>query len=110
MKRLAVIVLFFLSLNVVAQTSTLNKVVYTTETGSKYHLGTCRYLSKSKFQTTQSKAFASGYTACKVCKPGGTSSNSSSKSFSDGRCTATTKAGTRCKRSAAVGSSTCWQH
>lgn len=112
MRNIAVIILFLLSFNVVAQTSTTNKVVYTTETGSKYHIGLCRYLSKSKIETTQSKAISSGYTACKVCKPGGntTSTNSKPKSSSDGRCTATTKAGTRCKRNAAAGSNTCWQH
>lgn len=32
------------------------------------------------------------------------------KTSSGGRCTATTKAGTRCKRSASAGSSRCWQH
>lgn len=111
MRNIAVIILFLLSFNVVAQTSTTNKVVYTTETGSKYHLGSCRYLSKKKIETTQSKAISSGYFACSICKPRGvTSSNGSSKSSSSGRCTATTKLGARCKRKAAAGSNTCWQH
>jgi biopolymer transport protein ExbD len=43
--------------------------VYVTETGSKYHLGSCRHLRKSKIKTTLQQAKADGYTACKVCKP-----------------------------------------
>lgn len=47
----------------------VQQVVYTTNTGSKYHRDSCRYLSKSKIKTTKSKAQSSGYSACKVCKP-----------------------------------------
>jgi len=43
--------------------------VYVTNSGEKYHKGTCQYLSKSKIKTTKAKAQKSGYTACKVCKP-----------------------------------------
>jgi competence protein ComEC len=44
-------------------------IVYITNTGAKYHRGTCRYLSQSKIETTLSDAQANGYEACKVCKP-----------------------------------------
>ena len=43
--------------------------VYITDTGSKYHRSGCRYLSKSCHPISLSAAKASGYTACKVCKP-----------------------------------------
>jgi hypothetical protein len=43
--------------------------VYTTKTGSKYHTGTCRYLSRSKIETTKKAAIAGGYGACSICKP-----------------------------------------
>lgn len=43
--------------------------VYITKTGTKYHLATCRYLSKSKIAIDKSEAIKRGYTACKVCKP-----------------------------------------
>lgn len=44
-------------------------VVYTTNTGEKYHRGTCRYLSKSKIAINLSDAKSQGLVACKVCKP-----------------------------------------
>jgi hypothetical protein len=92
----------------VAQSTTK---VYTTEHGEKYHKTNCRYLTKSKIETTLNEAKTVGFTACKVCKPGSaTTTNQKSHSSSDGRCTAKTKAGTRCKRSSASGSKTCWQH
>ncbi|ACA59236.1 copper amine oxidase domain protein [Candidatus Desulforudis audaxviator MP104C] len=43
--------------------------VYVTRTGSKYHRGGCRYLSKSQIPMSLSNAKASGYTACSVCGP-----------------------------------------
>lgn len=44
--------------------------VYVTKTGSKYHTGSCRYLSRSKIPISRSGALAQGYTACSVCRPG----------------------------------------
>lgn len=41
--------------------------VYVTNTGSKYHRGTCRYLWNSKIKIKLSSAKAQGYTACSVC-------------------------------------------
>ena len=43
-------------------------VVYVTKTGKKYHEGGCRYLKKSKIETTLAKA-RKKYDACSVCKP-----------------------------------------
>ena len=45
--------------------------VYITNTGGKYHQGTCRYLSKSRIPISLSEAKRRGYTPCKVCKPPG---------------------------------------
>ncbi len=43
--------------------------VYITDTGEKYHRGTCRYLRYSKYAISKSEAQRQGYTACKVCRP-----------------------------------------
>ena len=43
--------------------------VYITESGTKYHRGSCRYLADSKIAISRAEAIAQGYTACKVCKP-----------------------------------------
>lgn len=43
--------------------------VYITDTGEKYHRGTCRYLRYSKYSISKSEAQRQGYTACKVCRP-----------------------------------------
>ena len=42
---------------------------YITNTGEKYHRGTCRYLRYSKYSISKSEAQREGYTACKVCRP-----------------------------------------
>ena len=119
MKRFSVLFFFFLfiiSIQAVSQT------VYITDTGQKYHTENCRHLSQSKIEIEIQKAISKGYTACKVCKPGGSSVQSSTKSKTNvksdsntgtktsGRCQATTKKGTQCKRNAKAGSNYCWQH
>ena len=43
-------------------------IVFVTETGSKYHLSGCRYLSKSKIRTSLERAKKT-LTPCKVCRP-----------------------------------------
>lgn len=43
--------------------------VYITQTGSKYHMYGCRYLSKSKIAISLSNAKAQGYGPCSVCNP-----------------------------------------
>lgn len=45
------------------------QIVYITETGEKYHRGSCRYLKDSKIEISLSDAIAQGYTPCGVCKP-----------------------------------------
>ena len=45
------------------------EVVYITNTGEKYHKGSCRYLSNSKIEIDLDEAIDKGYEACKVCKP-----------------------------------------
>ena len=46
-----------------------DQIVYVTNTGSKYHRSTCRYLRKSKIPMKLKAAAGAGYTPCKVCKP-----------------------------------------
>lgn len=43
--------------------------VYTTKTGTKYHVDGCSYLSKSKIQISLSDAKAQGLTPCSKCHP-----------------------------------------
>lgn len=51
-----------------ASIRTTDRTVYITETGSKYHSGGCRYLSKSKIPIPLSRA-KSAYTPCSRCNP-----------------------------------------
>jgi len=44
-------------------------VCYITDTGTKYHRGSCQYLSQSKIATTLGEACAQGYSPCSVCDP-----------------------------------------
>lgn len=43
--------------------------VYITDTGAKFHRGSCRWLQWSKHAISRSEAISQGYEACKVCKP-----------------------------------------
>jgi hypothetical protein len=103
-------------------------IVYITKTGEKYHRGSCQYLRQSKFEIEINKAKERGYTPCSVCRPGngsvssGTTKSTNSVLSSDEgdeeaddsgtvqQCSATTKAGTRCKRTTSDSSGRCWQH
>lgn len=49
--------------------SSSSDTVYITDTGEKYHRGSCRYLKKSKYSISRSKAKSRGYAPCSVCKP-----------------------------------------
>ena len=40
---------------------------YVTKSGSKYHIGTCSFLSKSKISITMEQIKAEGYTPCSRC-------------------------------------------
>lgn len=44
-------------------------IVYITKTGSKYHRGTCSYLSRSKIPISLKDAVARRYTPCSRCNP-----------------------------------------
>lgn len=59
----------FLLLALFASHLAFSQTVYVTRTGEKYHASGCRYLSKSKIETTLADAKEKGYTACSVCKP-----------------------------------------
>ena len=45
------------------------QVVYVTRSGTKYHLGSCSHLSKSKIEKSLSEAKNAGYEPCKTCNP-----------------------------------------
>ncbi|WBL43549.1 hypothetical protein PBT90_02435 [Algoriphagus halophytocola] len=110
-----VLLLFFAMTTVAAQSESK---VYITKTGERYHKSSCSY-AKTGWQSTLAAAKKKGLIPCKVCKPGGagsvsstTSSNSlkSTNSATSSQCLAITKAGSRCSRKSAKGSSYCWQH
>jgi hypothetical protein len=100
-----------------------SQTVYVTKTGQKYHADGCRYLSRSKFAIDLTDA-CKKYTACSVCNPPSCSnqqninvpqkSNSNSSQTNSPatttQCTATTKAGARCKRMTKSPNGLCWQH
>lgn len=101
-------------------------VVYVTKTGEKYHTKSCRYLKYSSIEITLDKAKDRGYTPCSVCKPGmasipndrtdrstlpeATAPVHRTESVTTRQCSATTKAGSRCKRMTSDASGKCWQH
>ena len=53
---------------VVEEEETTSPVVYRTETGEKYHRGSCICL-KSKIETTVDEARSMGLNPCSVCQP-----------------------------------------
>lgn len=103
--------------------------VYVTKTGKKYHVAGCSYLKSSRAISLE-EAIRS-YSPCSRCNPptevseekGSTEKKDAVKkdgqtqekvqkqqTSTSGRCQATTKKGTQCKRKAKAGSSYCWQH
>lgn len=112
---------FLLATQLQAQT------VFITKTGAKYHKESCRY-AKTGWASDLAAAKKKGLTACLVCKPSSTETGqtkllplSSGESKAEpkketkpaqtsSQYKATTKAGTRCSRKSAAGSSYCWQH
>lgn len=113
------IVLVLLTTTGIAQTT-----VYVTNTGSKYHEGDCRYLSKSKHSMTLAEAVQGGYTACSVCKPLNlnnegtveptkatqTAPKPNTNISVSVQCHGTTQKGARCKRMTKEPSGYCYQH
>ena len=101
---------FFTENTIHAQDTT---TYYVTKTGEKYHKSHCHYLKYSKYAIKVSDVRFKNYAACKVCRPPIYSENTRSNTkepFAQKRCSAITKAGARCKRTAEAGSNTCWQH
>lgn len=47
----------------------IGQVVYVTKSGTKYHLGSCSHLSKSKIEKSLTEAKNAGYEPCKTCNP-----------------------------------------
>ena len=43
--------------------------IFVTKTGTKYHMGSCKALSKSKIPINLEDAIARGYTPCELCHP-----------------------------------------
>ena len=54
----------------VADTYDAGRTVYITDTGEKYHTGSCRTLRQSKYPIGINDAIAMGYEPCGICKPG----------------------------------------
>ena len=46
-----------------------SQTVYVTKSGTKYHLGSCSHLSKSKIEKSLSEAKNAGFEPCKTCNP-----------------------------------------
>ena len=111
MAKLLIVFLFTLSINAFAQVTTTT--VYTTTNGTKYHKINCKYLTKSKIETTLAKAKEAKYEACKVCKPDTTITSTTvttTNTTTTTQCTAITQKGTQCKHKVELGRTKCWQH
>lgn len=113
--RILLFVLVALSISHIASSQT----VYITRTGAKYHDDGCRYLSRSKIETTLKEAKENDYTACSVCKPTTNVSKDQSRIITTPspvrkvtatQCTARTKSNIRCARKTTNANGKCWQH
>jgi len=114
MRNSILVFLLFFSVNVFSQT------VYSTPSGSKYHLGSCRSVKNVSSKTTVEKALKSGLLPCKICNPPrsqvglGTRSQPAKKTAgiraSSVRCKGLTKSGKRCKHFTKMGNGYCHQH
>lgn len=101
-----------------------SQTVYITDTGAKYHSENCRFLNKSKISIDLSDAKNKGYEACKICHPSQTITSTKKaetinsttpketqqSNSSSSQCSASTKAGGRCKRTTTSVNGKCWQH
>ncbi|MBU0487641.1 MAG: hypothetical protein KKD31_06790 [Bacteroidetes bacterium] len=115
-----ILLLIVLMLSIVSG-SVFSQTVYTTKTGTKYHKGNCRYLSKGAYEISLPDAISQGYTPCSVCKPNSQANSTtvspspktytpSGNSLQSVRCSATTKAGSQCSRMTKSPNRKCWQH
>lgn len=55
--------------NKVTEKTDATGTVYITDTGKKYHRGTCRFLQSSKSPLSLKDAKKRGYAPCRVCRP-----------------------------------------
>lgn len=88
---------FFLAVAILASSVLADSgstVVYITRTGECYHADGCRFLQKSKIETTLADAVARGYRACKVCRPPELDDGSAAAAGVSGASTAPTPADT----------------
>ncbi len=101
--------------------------VYVTETGNKYHISACRYLSKSCIPISLSDAVARKYEPCSDCIPPAlqtlqsenkeevspevkAANTTSVKAEQNTPCSGITKKGNRCKRKVKHAGDKCFQH
>ena len=63
MRRITLILLFFVSLSSQAQS------VYKTPSGKKYHLGACKMVKNVSEKLSVQEAAEKGLDPCKICKP-----------------------------------------
>ncbi|MDR7131648.1 hypothetical protein J2X69_004012 [Algoriphagus sp. 4150] len=115
-------IIFLFAVQLQAQT------VFITKTGARFHKESCRY-AKTGWASDLAAAKKKGLTACLVCKPSSIetgeakpiplasepktiepSKETKPAQATSTQCSATTKAGSRCSRKSAAGSSYCWQH
>jgi hypothetical protein len=117
---------FLICLFILLGRNVQSQTVYITKTGEKYHSEDCRYLRKSSYAIKLSDAKAKGYTPCSVCNPpqsvcntptpvtsspsSGSTTTSSSSSSHSVQCSASTKAGSRCKRMTTSSNGKCSVH
>lgn len=92
----------------------MGQSLYKTPSGSKYHLGNCRMVKNvsTKIDVERAKRMS----PCKICKPpiygqiSYSSTNKAKGQTKTKRCTAMTKAGTRCKHMTSISGGKCYQH
>ena len=97
--------------------------VFTTKTGEKYHMETCRFLTYSKHPIVLARALELGYGPCKICRPPTSEASQSSyqhtsqqdlsrtfKTTTAVQCAGYTKSGRRCKRRTKNANQRCFQH
>lgn len=103
----------------------LEKQVFITDTGTKFHLEHCRYLKFSQKAISLKSATENGFSACKVCKPTNDKEHQPDQSkvkqatpshlpkkplqYSI-RCSGRNVNGIQCKRMTKNPGGKCWQH
>ena len=95
------------------------QTVFTTLTGKKYHLESCRTVNNVSKKLKLREAHELGLTACKICKPPTeivarnnfvSESNKAKGESGTVQCKGKTKAGNRCKHKTSIANGYCFQH